>query len=219
MYTFAKTVFLPTAIDYVISCNFISPNMESLVVAGANRLRIFNLNSSTPLSPQGRTKLELVHDCSLFGNIQSLLSVRIYQRSKSLDCLMISFFDAKLSILDWDAANHDIRTLSLHQFEEEDLKDSFKENLFRPQIRSDPLNRCSVMLFHGKRLAIFPFSSFDIHVDPNKTGDFTLIFPSYTMNHRCNHDFINTSALRLLALRGWRTLCPPEEPCGRVRSH
>ena len=26
-----------------------------------------------------------------------------------------------------------------------------------------------------------------------------------------------TSALRLLALRGWLTLCPPEAPAGRLR--
>lgn len=38
------------------------------------------------------------------------------------DALLISFRDAKLSVVQFDADTHELKTLSLHYFEEEDLK-------------------------------------------------------------------------------------------------
>ena len=40
------------------------------------------------------------------------------------------------------------------------------------------------------------------------------MWSTYTVHSR----YIKTSALRMLELRGWRTLCPPEAPFGRLWS-
>ena len=168
MYSFNKTILQPTSVEHCVSCHFISEDEEHIIVAGANRLRFFRIC----LQSNSCTQLEEIFDCSLFGNIESLAPVRISQRSNKLDCLLLSFLDAKLSIIEWDPWHHDIRTVSLHQFEEDDLKESFRSVLYRPQLRVDPLNRCCTMLFYGKHLAVLPILADDANVDKLISGSF-----------------------------------------------
>lgn len=157
MYSLTKTIFLPTAVEHSITCNFISEHEEHLIVAGANRLRIYFVCSN-----KAKSHLEQIFDCSLYGNVESIASISIPQKLNKLDYLLLAFSDAKLSVLEWDIWHNDIRTVSLHQFEEEDLKDSFRNLLFRPDIRVDPQNRCAIMLFYGRHLAVLPFQNDDV---------------------------------------------------------
>lgn len=57
---------------------------------------------------------------NLFGNVVSLQSVNLANSPR--DALLLAFADAKLSIVEYDPETHDLRTLSLHYFEEEDMK-------------------------------------------------------------------------------------------------
>lgn len=57
---------------------------------------------------------------NLFGNIMSIQSVKLINYPR--DALLLSFADAKMSIVEYDQEIHDLRTLSLHYFEEEDMK-------------------------------------------------------------------------------------------------
>lgn len=73
------------------------------------------------------------------------------------DALLLCFRDAKLSIVEYDPDTHDLKTLSLHYFEEEDMKDGWTHHHHIPMVRTDPENRCSVMTVYGRKLIVFPF--------------------------------------------------------------
>lgn len=94
-----------------------------------------------------KEKLEQVASFSLFGNVMSMASVQLTGASK--DALLLSFKDAKvtwseccshlncwgllltdlgafpslqLSVVEYDPGTHDLKTLSLHYFEEPELR-------------------------------------------------------------------------------------------------
>lgn len=65
-------------------------------------------------------KLECLGQFTLFGNIMSIQSVTLANSSR--DALILSFKEAKFSIVEYDPDCHDLRTLSLHYFEEDEMK-------------------------------------------------------------------------------------------------
>ena len=76
-----------------------------------------------------KMKLECLATYSLFGNVMSMQSVSLSGSSR--DSLLISFRDAKLSVVEYDPEAHDLRTLSLHYFEEEEMRVSILSFIFR----------------------------------------------------------------------------------------
>lgn len=64
--------------------------------------------------------LECLATYQLYGNVMSLSSVTL--NGSQRDALLISFKDAKLSVVQHDPDTFDLKTLSLHYFEEEDIK-------------------------------------------------------------------------------------------------
>lgn len=65
-------------------------------------------------------KLECLATYQLFGNVMSLQAVSLAGSGR--DALLMSFRDAKLSVVEYDLDSHNLKTLSLHYFEEEDMR-------------------------------------------------------------------------------------------------
>lgn len=65
-------------------------------------------------------KMECLATYTLFGNIMSMQSVSLAGSQR--DALLLSFRDAKLSLVEYDLDTHDLKTLSLHYFEEEEIR-------------------------------------------------------------------------------------------------
>lgn len=112
--------------------------------------------SAKPLKQQIR--LEALQSFELYGNVGSLRSVKLGSDSKR-DSLVISFYDAKLSIVQYDSTTHDLKTLSLHYFEDdESMKDGYTTNYTNdPLVRIDPEDRCAAMLVYGRHVIVIPF--------------------------------------------------------------
>lgn len=85
----------------------------------------------------------------------SMASVRC--QSAGRDLLLVSFREAKLSVLQYDPQTNNLITLSMHYFEEDDMKGGWTTHPHIPWIRVDPECRCAVMLLYGKKLAVLPF--------------------------------------------------------------
>lgn len=100
-------------------------------------------------------RMECMASYEIFGNIMSLQSVSLNNSPR--DALLISFQEAKLSVVQHDPDSYDLKTLSLHYFEEDDVKCGWTGNHHIPIVRVDPDNRCAVMLVYGKKLVVLPF--------------------------------------------------------------
>ncbi|KAG1650025.1 Cleavage and polyadenylation specificity factor subunit 1 [Nymphon striatum] len=187
MYAFHKQIHVPTGIEHSIYCNFYNSHTKSLVVAGASQLRVFRLiqdveksASDQDKAESSKMKLECMQTFSLFGNVMSLQSVRFPDYSH--DTLLLSFSDAKLSFVEYDPKTHDLRTVSLHYFEDDSSKVGRNQIFDIPHVRVDPDNRCAAMLIYGKEIVIFPFkkdSGNDATADQNFTHGRSPILSSY----------------------------------------
>lgn len=61
-------------------------------------------------TPAYHEQLEVLATYTLFGTIQSMASARL--RNTDRDTLFLSFMDAKLSVVEYDPSNHDLKTVS-----------------------------------------------------------------------------------------------------------
>uniref|UniRef100_A0A673AI61 Cleavage and polyadenylation specificity factor subunit 1 n=1 Tax=Sphaeramia orbicularis TaxID=375764 RepID=A0A673AI61_9TELE len=177
MYAVHRQAHTPTAVEFSVYCNFISSKEKNLVVAGTSQLFVYRIIHDE--------KLEQVASFSLFGNVMSMASVQLVGASR--DALLLSFKDAKLSVVEYDPGTHDLKTLSLHFFEEPELRDGFVQNVHIPIVRVDPENRCAVMLIYGTKLVVLPFRK-DTLADEQEggvgEGPKSSFLPSYIIDVR-----------------------------------
>nr|KAI8762317.1 cleavage and polyadenylation specificity factor subunit 1 [Biomphalaria glabrata] len=167
MHCMYRQIHPPTGIEHCVYAHFFSWEEKNLIIAGVNQLHVYRLNSEPErVRPDGqlvtdevttekKTRLECLASYSLHGNIQSLAAVKLVGASR--DVLLLSFLDAKLSVVEYDPSTHDLKTCSLHQFEEPELKGGHSSNIHLPMIRADPDGRCAGMLIYGTHLVVLPF--------------------------------------------------------------
>ncbi|XP_076157774.1 cleavage and polyadenylation specificity factor subunit 1 [Alosa pseudoharengus] len=194
MYAVYRQAHSPTAVEFSVYCNFISSEEKNLVVAGTSQLYVYRIihdvestnktEKATDVKSR-KEKLEQVASFSLFGNVMSMASVQLVGANR--DALLLSFKDAKLSVVEYDPGTHDLKTLSLHYFEEPELRDGFVQNVHIPIVRVDPENRCAVMLVYGTRLVVLPFRK-DTLTDEQEgivgEGQKSSFLPSYIIDVR-----------------------------------
>ena len=163
MYTLLRSSHPATGMEHCISCNFFNSSEKNLVVTGANVLKVFRLvpdleareKEEKEERDEGRLKMECLASWELFGWIQSIACARLTGSDR--DTLLLTFKDAKMSLVEYNPDDHDLKTVSLHHFEEDTMKDGFIHNEWVPSVRVDPDNRCAAMLAYGKKIMILPF--------------------------------------------------------------
>ncbi|CAG9824249.1 unnamed protein product [Phaedon cochleariae] len=176
MFSICKQSHPATGVEHSIACYFFNKVEKCLVTAGANILKVFRLipdvdnKSRTERYSEfypPKSKLECIAQYTLFGNIMSIQRVTFTNTQR--DAILLAFADSKLSVVEYDPENHDLRTLSLHYFEEDDMKDGWTHHHHVPIVRVDPENRCAVMTVFGRKLVVLPFRR-DTSIDDNE-GD------------------------------------------------
>ena len=204
MYALYRQLHPVTTIEHCVCCHFVDANQKNLVVAGTNLLQVYRLSSDAEVVDQRdsvaaksqdktqdtvrsrRIRLEFVCSFQLYGNILSVASVRL--AGAALDSLLISFSDAKLSVVEFDASTHDLKTSSLHHFEDDDLKDGHcQHSASVASIHVDPDERCAAIIIYGRHLVVLPFRR-DLPGDTSDgltSGDTHLpVLSSYTIDLR-----------------------------------
>jgi len=157
-HAYHSRLFQPTGVNHCVQSNFVGDEIN-LIVARCSVLQIFALR--TNLKPQNDAKnrtarLDLIGEFSLFGNIESLAVVRLPGRKR--DALVMSFSEAKISVVEWNPILHDLQTVSLHFYEnDEKLKEGHTQQINAPKLVVSPCGRCAVMLTNDKQLVVLPF--------------------------------------------------------------
>ncbi|XP_041971473.1 cleavage and polyadenylation specificity factor subunit 1 [Aricia agestis] len=163
MFSICRQTHPATGIEHSVSCCFFNNDETCLVTAGANIIKVFRLvpeghtkevnAAGQPIPP--KMKLECLASYTLWGNVMSIAAVKC--PSAGRDLLLLSFREAKLSVVQYDPQINNLVTLSMHYFEEDDMKGGWTTHPHIPWIRVDPEFRCAVMLLYGKKLAVLPF--------------------------------------------------------------
>ncbi|KAK3837510.1 MAG: CPSF A subunit region-domain-containing protein [Linnemannia gamsii] len=182
MYTLAKELFPPTGIERVVRCNFIRPDILNVIVSKSTVLEVYNFTE--PAEADQLPRLELVASYRFNGVITSMGVIRTSSSGQhGLDSILVSFKDAKMSLLEWSFSTHSIVTVSIHYYERDDYKQEFLNNSHPTEIRVDPSRRCAVLAFYGDRLAVLPFRQDEISIgDEDDASKKWPYLPSYVMS-------------------------------------
>lgn len=163
----------PSGVTSSIHVAFTSSHSYDLVVAKTSLLQIFSFDVASR-SKEG--SLNLVAEFQLHGTIVELGKVNLLRTKSGGEALLVSFRDAKLSLIEWDPDEYSISTISIHYYENHDL-------LLCPwapdlsdcasHLAVDPSSRCAAFRFNNSNLAIIPFNraSDDLALDDGFSDD------------------------------------------------
>lgn len=147
----------PSGVTHSVQAAFTSVDANNLIVAKTSLLQIFDLHTTDGAQD---AKLILVAEYSLQGTITSLGKVRPLHSKTGGDNLLLTFRDAKLSLIEWDPGQHSISTVSIHYYENHELSlCPWSPDLSDcpSHLTIDPSSRCAAFSFNLNRLAIIPF--------------------------------------------------------------
>ncbi|KAJ2002176.1 mRNA cleavage and polyadenylation factor subunit [Coemansia thaxteri] len=101
-----------------------------------------------------RPQMHLVGRWRLYGQIMDMQAVRGAQQG--LECLLLSFAEAKMALVSFDAATQGIVTESIHYYEHEELMHRTCNDDVTCALRVDPEGRCVAMRIYDDQLAVLP---------------------------------------------------------------
>lgn len=158
----------PTAVTHAISLPFLRADATNLVVAKTSLLQVFSITSTD--------KLRLIGEYPLAGTVTGLARVKTLQDGRTRgEALLISFRDAKLSLVQWDRDNYRLSTISIHYYEGENVvTPPFEQDLgeYESVLTVDPSSRCAALKFGARQLAILPFRQFGDELMGEEEGEF-----------------------------------------------
>lgn len=191
MHSILTDLHPPTTIDHAVKCNFFNDLEVNLVLASSSILNVYRLYEekikdeddvpySSNVTADKKKRLEKVASYTLYGNVINIEAVRLGNNSR--DSIILSFRDAKLSIVEYDPLTHDLKTDSMHFFENSklELTNGVVQNIYDPLVRVDPENRCACMLVYGYHLVVLPFG------------------PKYKKNHESKSEYDNSEERKVV---------------------
>ncbi len=105
------------------------------------------------------TKLVLVAQYELSGTITAIARVKILQSKSGGEAVIVALRDAKLSMVEWDPERYSIATISIHLYEQENLRSPWEPDLAKSIscLSVDPSSRCAALKHSARHIAILPF--------------------------------------------------------------
>ncbi|KDQ18770.1 hypothetical protein BOTBODRAFT_28276 [Botryobasidium botryosum FD-172 SS1] len=122
-----------------------------------------NLGSTT--TPK-TTRLYFVREHHLHGIVTGIERAQTLTTGEDgLDRVLISFKDAKVALMEWSDAQHDLVTVSIHTYERAPQVLSSNNPDYCSRLRMDPTFRCAALSLPNDALAILPFHQTQTLID------------------------------------------------------
>ena len=160
------------------------------VLARENVLRVMEVRQRA----DGACVLVQVGMHHLFGQVTGLHAVRtLASQIDGRDRLLISFRDAKVSLMEWDDVYHDPTAISLHTFERAPPLAQGLPPTFVPHTMVDQASRCAALLLPHDTLAIVPLVQDVTELGADDPKDIPLLeqvpyMPSFVLSFRDDID-------------------------------
>ena len=160
------------------------------VLARENVLRVMEVRQRA----DGACVLVQVGMHHLFGQVTGLHAVRtLASQIDGRDRLLISFRDAKVSLMEWDDVYHDPTAISLHTFERAPPLAQGLPPTFVPRTMVDQASRCAALLLPHDTLAIVPLVQDVTELGADDPKDIPLLeqvpyMPSFILSFRDDID-------------------------------
>ncbi|KAJ2791930.1 mRNA cleavage and polyadenylation factor subunit, partial [Coemansia guatemalensis] len=103
-------------------------------------------------------QLRLAGRWSLHGRIVDMQAVRSGKGQGAADRLLLSFAEAKMSLIAFDSSTQGIVTESIHYYEHDSLRQHTFNDAHTCTMRADPERRCIALRLYGDQLAILPLA-------------------------------------------------------------
>eukprot|EP00240_Pyramimonas_obovata_P014108 CAMPEP_0118955602 /NCGR_PEP_ID=MMETSP1169-20130426/60250_1 /TAXON_ID=36882 /ORGANISM="Pyramimonas obovata, Strain CCMP722" /LENGTH=211 /DNA_ID=CAMNT_0006903487 /DNA_START=97 /DNA_END=729 /DNA_ORIENTATION=+ len=173
-FSICKELHAPTGVEFCVSAYLThvkggengdgGPFLPDLIVVKEALLEVYAVRRSMPANCGDAevSKLELIAEYPLHGTVQSIsvLQPRSITNSKDTtkrDALLLTFAEAKLSVVEFDPTDCRLCTSSLHAYEKAisgaGLAAPPLRPLLAPYVTSDPNGRCAAVLLPTAGLA------------------------------------------------------------------
>ena len=97
------------------------------------------------------------------------------------------FPPASRSVVEYDPETHDLKTVSMHAFEDSDTRDGKVQRVGFPEVKIDPAGRCAIMMVYNTKFVVLPLAkeSAQEAAGSDPKADTASRFRSYVIN--CQH--------------------------------
>lgn len=162
--TYYEELVQPSTVDHCVASSFTGRDHRNLILAKGHMLEVYRLHDhdnptvkAIEVERGGRhaKPLKLVLRVQLYGAVEGMAVVRLPKASA--DCLLLSFADAKASLVEFSHAQRNLRLVSMHYFEKIAHSSGKTDRYLEAKVRVDPQARCATVLVCDRLLAVIPF--------------------------------------------------------------
>lgn len=164
----------PTAVTHAVTLPLTGPGSNDLILGKTSLIEVHRIIKHAGVHAQDdglangeatlHTRLVCVGSYPLSGTITSMARLSITTKSGG-DALLVSFKDAKMSLLEWDAENHRIATILIHYYESINSLPTANIRNLASKVTVDQHSRCAALTFGPRQIAILPFHQGELDGD------------------------------------------------------
>nr|VZI25307.1 unnamed protein product [Spirometra erinaceieuropaei] len=110
-----RQISSPTLVTHSIFCNILHPKYKNLVLVRGTTIEIYEIKETS-----NDLRLSFVTSSMLYEEIEDIVVVRFYDHD--MDSLLLSFKEAKVAAMTFDIHTYELKTCSLHTYEDLSLK-------------------------------------------------------------------------------------------------